>query len=155
MQKIRPCLWFDNQAEVAVNFYLSVFNGKITDRKLWGESGPGPKGSVLSIEFELEGQQFMALNGGPEYKFTPAISLSVDCKNQNEIDAYWDKLTDGGEEMACGWVADKFGVCWQILPTGLNKLLFSDDEGKSQQAINAMFAMKKLDIAVLEKAYNQ
>jgi len=155
MQKIRPCLWFDGNAETAVDFYLAIFKGKITQTRYWGEAGPGIKGSVLALDFELEGQSFQALNGGPQYKFTPAISLFVECADQGEVDAYWDKLAAGGKAMPCGWVSDKFGVSWQIVPKGLDDLLFSDDEEKSQRAMAAMLTMQKLDIKTIQDAFNQ
>ena len=152
MQKIRPCLWFDGNAEQAVHFYLSVFKGKITQTRLWGEAGPGPKGSVLGVDFELEGQAFQALNGGPHYKFTPALSLFVDCADQAEVDTYWNKLAEGGEMMACGWVTDKFGVTWQIVPHGLDELLFSQNSQQAERAMETMMTMKKLDIETIKAA---
>jgi len=153
MQKIFPCLWFDGRAEEAMNFYLSVFkNAKVTDVLRWGDVGPGPKGSVLTCTFELEGQTFTALNGGPQYQFTPAISLVVPCDTQAEVDAYWGKLLDGGQAMACGWVTDKFGVSWQIVPKVLFKLLNDPDAAKADRVMAAMMEMVKLDIAQIERA---
>ena len=155
MQKIRPCLWFDGTAEEAVNYYLTVFQGNITHTYLCGESGPGPKGSVLALDFELEGQAFMALNGGPMYQLTPAISLFVGCADQREVDTYWDKLAADGGMQQCGWVTDKFGVTWQIVPPGLNDYLFGNDGKKSQQAMEAMLQMQKLDIGRIKNAYDR
>ncbi|HEY4068156.1 MAG TPA: VOC family protein [Burkholderiaceae bacterium] len=153
MNKIYPCLWFDGQAEQAMKFYLGIFpNAKVTDTLLWGDVGPGPKGSLLTCSFELDGQAFMALNGGPQYQFTPAISLVVNCETQAEVDRYWDKLLDGGQAMACGWVTDKFGVSWQITPTMLPKLLMDPDAAKAGRVMAAMMQMVKLDIATLQKA---
>lgn len=156
-QKIRPCLWFDGNAEEAVNFYTSVFkNSRVLDVARWGEGGPGVPGSVLTMTFELEGQGFMALNGGPAFKFTEAISLSVDCKSQGEVDELWTKLTaDGGEESQCAWLKDKFGLSWQIVPTVLGEMLSDPDPEKSKRVMEAMMKMKKIDIAKLEKAYAQ
>jgi predicted 3-demethylubiquinone-9 3-methyltransferase (glyoxalase superfamily) len=153
-QKIRPCLWFDGNAEEAVNFYTSLFkNSKVSDVSRWGEGGMAPAGTVLTITFELDGEQMIALNGGPEFKFTEAISLSVDCKDQAEVDKLWSKLTaDGGEESVCGWLKDKFGLSWQIVPRRLIELLADPDPKKSQAAMQAMMQMKKIDVAELEKA---
>ena len=154
MQKITPCLWFDGNAEEAANFYASVFkNAKIGKISRYGDSGPGPKGSVLTVSFELEGLEFTALNGGPKYKFTEAISLHVDCKSQEEVDYYWDKLSEGGEIIQCGWLKDKFGLSWQIVPTALIEMLNDSDPAKASRVMQAMMQMKKLDIAELQKAY--
>ena len=154
MQKITPCLWFDGNAEDAANFYASVFkNAKIGKISRYGDSGPGPKGSVLTVSFELEGLEFTALNGGPQYKFTEAISLHVDCKSQEEVDYYWDKLSGGGEIIQCGWLKDKFGLSWQIVPTALIEMLNDSDPAKASRVMQAMMQMKKLDIAELQKAY--
>ena len=154
MQKITPCLWFDGNAEEAANFYASVFkNAKIEKTLRCGDSGPGPKGSVLTVSFELEGLEFTALNGGPKYKFTEAISLHVDCKSQEEVDYYWDKLSEGGEIIQCGWLKDKFGLSWQIVPTALIEMLNDSDPAKASRVMQAMMQMKKLDIAELQKAY--
>ena len=155
MQKITPCLWFDGNAEEAANFYASVFkNAKIDKISRYGDSGPGPKGSVLTVSFELEGLEFTALNGGPKYKFTEAISLHVDCKSQEEVDYYWDKLSEGGEIIQCGWLKDKFGLSWQIVPTALIEKLNDSDPAKASRVMQAMMQMKKLDIAELQKAYS-
>jgi predicted 3-demethylubiquinone-9 3-methyltransferase (glyoxalase superfamily) len=154
MQKITTCLWFDGQAEEAMNFYTSVFRnskaGKITRH---GDGEPGPKGSVLTCSFELEGREFTALNGGPQFKFTEAISLIVDCKDQAEVDYYWEKLTaDGGAKSQCGWLKDKFGLSWQIIPRRLMELLGDPDAGRAQRATEAMLKMQKIDVAELERA---
>ena len=154
MQKISSFLWFDSQAEEAAKFYTSLFkNSKITSLNRYGEAGPGPKGSVMTVAFELEGQEFVALNGGPNYKFSPAISFLVHCKDQSEVDYFWERLAPGGEEIACGWLTDKFGLTWQIIPDGLSECISGDDEKGSQRAMEAMFQMKKLDIDVIRKAY--
>ena len=154
MQKITPFLWFDNNAEEAARFYTSVFkNSKILSLSRYGDAGPGPKGSVMVVSFQLEGQQFTALNGGPQFKFSEAFSFVVSCENQREIDEYWSKLTaDGGREGACGWLKDKFGFSWQIVPTALGKLLSDKDPKKANRFMQAMLQMKKLDIAALEQA---
>ena len=155
MQKIKPCLWFDKNAEEAVKFYTSVFkNSKITDTTHYGEAIPwGEQGSVLTMSFELDGQEFMALNGGPEFKFSEAISLSVDCKDQEEVDYYWSKLTaDGGEESMCGWLKDKFGLSWQIVPRRLVELLGDEDSEKANRVMTAMLKMHKIDVPALERA---
>ncbi|MFM0327635.1 VOC family protein [Caballeronia glebae] len=155
MQKISPCLWFDGNAEEAANFYLGAFkSARITDIMRHTESSPGTKGSVLAVLFELEGEDFMALNGGPEYKFTPAISMFIKCESQAEIDHYWDKLTDGGKPIACGWLTDRFGVTWQIAPARLLKMLQDPDPVKADRTMKAMMGMIKLDIAALDRAYN-
>ncbi len=156
MQKIITCLWFDNQAEEAARFYTSVFkNSKIDNLSYYGESGPGIKGTVLTATFQLNGQEIMALNGGPEYKFTPAISLFVNCENQEEVDYYWEKLSEGGEKGPCGWLTDKFGVSWQIVPTVLGVLMSDKDEKKAARVMQAMLQMSKLDIKVLQQAYTE
>lgn len=160
MQKISPCLWFDNQAEEAVNFYTSIFkNSKIGSVARYDEAGAAasgrPKGSVMTISFQLEGQEFLALNGGPIFKFTEAVSFIVDCKTQNEIDEFWLKLSKGGEEGPCGWLKDKFGLSWQIVPAVLGKMLSNPDPNKSHRVMQAMLQMKKIDIEALKKAYDQ
>ena len=154
MQKIRPCPWFDDNAEEAVNFYTSVFkNSRIQDVSRYGDAGPGKPGSVLVMTFELEGQEFMALNGGPMFKFNEAISLSVDCKTQEEVDELWGRLTaNGGKESQCGWLKDKFGLSWQIVPRALPEMLSDPDPEKSRRVMQAMLKMKKIDIAELERA---
>jgi predicted 3-demethylubiquinone-9 3-methyltransferase (glyoxalase superfamily) len=156
MQKIAPFLWFDDQAEEAMNFYTSIFqNSKIGNITRYGEVGPGPKGSVMSATFQLADQEFMALSGGPIFTFSPAISFFVNCETQQEVDDLWEKLTAGGEEGQCGWLKDKYGVSWQIVPPGLGELLNGKDAGKSQRAMQAMLKMKKLDIEVMKLAYEQ
>src|SRR4026207_283641 len=152
-QKITTFLWYDGNAEEAVNFYTSVFkNAKIHNTVLYGESGPGAKGSVMLIEFELDGQQFTAINGGPNFKFTEAISLVVHCQTQEEVDYYWEKLSEGGQIIECGWLKDKFGLFWQITPDLLLELLQSDDDQKVDRVMKAMMQMKKLDIEGIRKA---
>jgi len=157
MQKISPCLWFDGQAEDAATFYVSIFkNSKIVSVKRWGDTGPGEKGKVLVVHFEIEGQSFIALNGGPEYRITPAISLSVDCATQDEVDALWEKLTaDGGAEVQCGWLTDKFGVSWQIVPRALVEMLHDKNATRADAVMRAMMEMVKIDIAALKRAYDQ
>ena len=154
MQKITPCLWFDNNAEEAVKHYCAIFkNSKIGKVLRCGESGPGPKGSVLTIAFELEGQEFIALNGGPIFKFNEAISLSVDCKTQTEVDELWERLSDGGQKSQCGWLKDKFGLSWQIVPSALVDMLQDKDAAKSARVMAAMMQMNKIDIETLKLAY--
>jgi predicted 3-demethylubiquinone-9 3-methyltransferase (glyoxalase superfamily) len=158
MQKISTCLWFDNQAEEAVNFYTSVFkNSKIESTTHYDENSAKasgmPEGSVLTVTFELEGRQFMALNGGPVFKFNESVSLVVNCDSQEEVDYYWDKLiSGGGEESMCGWLKDKFGLSWQVVPTELGKLMSSKEPGKAQRVMAALLQMKKLDVNVLRNA---
>jgi predicted 3-demethylubiquinone-9 3-methyltransferase (glyoxalase superfamily) len=156
MQKITPYLWFDTQAEEAVNFYTGLFkNSRILEITRYGEGMPMPAGMVLTISFELDGQQFVALNGGPEFKFTEAISLSVHCEDQAEVDALWAKFTQDGEESMCGWLKDKYGVSWQIIPDGLTDLLYGPDPVKSARAVQCMFSMHKIDLAKIRQAYEQ
>jgi predicted 3-demethylubiquinone-9 3-methyltransferase (glyoxalase superfamily) len=155
-QKITPFLWFDGKAEEAANFYVSVFrNSKVVSVTRYGQAGPGPKGSVMSAVFQLEGQQFHALNGGPQFKFSPAISLFVDCETQQEVDELWERLSAGGKTNRCGWLDDKFGLTWQIIPKILVKLLRDKDAGKANAVMQAMLKMGKLDIAGLQRAYDQ
>jgi predicted 3-demethylubiquinone-9 3-methyltransferase (glyoxalase superfamily) len=151
MQKITPFLWFDNQAEEAIQFYTSVFkDAKMGKVFRYGDSGPGPKNSVMTVEFELFGQQFVALNGGPHFKFTPAVSFVVSCESQQEIDYYWQKLSEGGAEERCGWLRDKFGLSWQIVPANLPAMM--KDPSATERVMQAMMPMNKLDLAALEKA---
>lgn len=153
MQKITPFLWFDNQAEEAMNFYTSIFkDSKIGNVARYGDAGPGPKGSVMVASFELAGMKFTALNGGPQFKFTEAISLYVDCDSQEEVDHYWNKLSEGGQIQQCGWLKDRFGVSWQIIPSALPKLLGDPDRAKANRVMQAMLQMKKIDIAKLQEA---
>lgn len=162
MQKITPCLWFDSNAEEAANFYISIFkNSKIGKISRYGKEGyeihGKPEGTVLTVEFELNGQTFTALNGGPVFRFNEAISFQVQCKSQNEVDYYWQKLSKGGDEKAqqCGWLKDKYGVSWQIVPTVLGEMLQDKDPKKSGKVMNALLQMKKIDIRTLEKAYEE
>jgi predicted 3-demethylubiquinone-9 3-methyltransferase (glyoxalase superfamily) len=162
MQKITPCLWFDSNAEEAVNFYASIFkNSKIGKTSRYGEAGyeihGKPAGTVLTIEFELNGQAFTALNGGPIFKFNEAISFQVSCESQEEVDYYWEKLSEGGDEKAqqCGWLKDKYGLSWQIVPTALGKMLTDNDTNKTDRVMTALLKMKKIDIKTLEHAYKQ
>jgi predicted 3-demethylubiquinone-9 3-methyltransferase (glyoxalase superfamily) len=161
IQRISPCLWFDGQAEEAARFYTGIFkNSRIVKVSRYGEAGfevhHRPAGTVMTVEFELEGQRFTALNGGPDFKFSEAISLQVDCKTQEEVDYYWDKLSADGDRTAqvCGWLKDKYGLSWQIVPSALDEMLSDPDEKKSGRAMEAMLQMKKLDIAALERAYS-
>jgi predicted 3-demethylubiquinone-9 3-methyltransferase (glyoxalase superfamily) len=154
MQKITPFLWFDNNAEEAVNLYTSIFkNSEILKTARYGEAGPGPAGSVMIVNFQIEGQEFIALNAGPRFKFTEAISFVINCQNQEEVDHYWNKLTaDGGQESMCGWLKDKFGLSWQVIPTVLGELMADKDARKAQRVMQAMLKMKKIDIAALQRA---
>jgi predicted 3-demethylubiquinone-9 3-methyltransferase (glyoxalase superfamily) len=154
MPKITPFLWFNDQAEEAMYFYTSLFkDSKIGSIARYGEGGPGPQGSVMSVSFQLAGQDVMALNGGPEFAFTEAFSFFVDCETQAEVDELWAKLTADGEEVQCGWLKDKYGLSWQIVPKGLIELLSSPDAEKSRRAMNAMLQMKKIDLAAIRAAY--
>jgi len=155
MQNLTTCLWFDSQAEEAVNFYAKIFKDlKITSTSRYGEAGPGPAGSVMVVTFRMNGQDFMALNGGPVYQFNPAVSFVVNCDNQDEVDYYWKNLTDGGQVVQCGWLVDKFGLSWQIVPVELNVLMTDKDPVKARRVTEAMLKMVKLDINELRKAYN-
>jgi len=158
MPRITPCLWFDSQAEEAAKFYTSIFkNSRIEGMTHYDEESSKaagrPKGSVLTVDFQLEGQSFMALNGGPVFKFTEAVSFVINCENQAEVDYFWEKLTAGGREVECGWLKDKFGLSWQVVPTVMIEMLKDQDAQKSQRAMAAMLKMKKLDIPALERAY--
>jgi predicted 3-demethylubiquinone-9 3-methyltransferase (glyoxalase superfamily) len=153
MQKITPFLWFDGQAEEAMNFYTAIFkNSKVGNVSRYGDAGPGPKGSVMVASFELDGMRFTALNGGPHFKFTEAISFYVDCESQQEVDYFWDKLSAGGSISQCGWLKDKFGLSWQIVPSALPRLLGDPDAKKAGRVVQAMLQMKKIDVAKLEAA---
>ena len=153
--KITPCLWFDGNAEEAVRFYTSVFkNSRTVKTSYWGDTGPGPKGSVLTIIFELEGQEFMALNGGPQFKFNEAISLMVNCDTQAEVDGLWAKLGAGGKEVECGWIKDRYGLAWQIVPRILGRMIADKDTTKADRVLKAMMGMVKLDIDQLQRAYD-
>lgn len=160
MQKITPCLWFDHQAEEAVNFYVSIFkNTRIGNITHYGEEGAKvsgrPKGSVMTITFQLDGQEFMALNGGPHFTFTEAVSFIINCESQEEIDELWEKLSEGGEKGQCGWLKDKYGLSWQIVPTVLSEMMQSHDYKKTERVMSALLHMKKLDIKRVQEAYEQ
>jgi predicted 3-demethylubiquinone-9 3-methyltransferase (glyoxalase superfamily) len=153
MQKITPCLWFDTEGEEAATFYTSVFpNSRIVEVTRYGSAGPRSEGTVMTVSFELDGQTFTALNGGPDFTFNEAISLEVSCKDQEEVDLFWNTLSEGGEEGPCGWLKDRYGVSWQIIPTALPKLLADPDREKSQRVMQAMLKMKKIEIDDLERA---
>jgi predicted 3-demethylubiquinone-9 3-methyltransferase (glyoxalase superfamily) len=153
MQGITTCLWFDTQAEEAANYYTSIFkDAKITKVSYYGEAGPRTAGTVMTVEFQIEGSHFVALNGGPQFTFNEAISFQVSCETQEEVDAFWSKLSEGGEEGPCGWLKDKYGVSWQIVPTALPRLLGNPDREKSQRVMQAMLQMKKIEIDELERA---
>jgi predicted 3-demethylubiquinone-9 3-methyltransferase (glyoxalase superfamily) len=153
MPKITPCLWFDTEGEEAARFYTSVFpNSRIVDVARYGEAGPRPEGTVMTVQFELDGQEFVALNGGPDFTFDEAISFQVDCRDQEEVDRYWSALSEGGEEGPCGWLKDRFGLSWQVVPRALPELLSDPDRAKSQRVMAAMLEMKKIEIDSLERA---
>ncbi len=154
MQKLTPCLWFDRNAEEAVAFYTSVFkDSKIDAVTRYQKGGMGPAGSVMTIAFRLAGQKFLALNGGPIYKFTPALSLIVNCRSQKKVDAYWEKLSKGGKVVQCGWLTDKYGLSWQIVPIELQEMLLDKDARKTRRVMDALLKMKKLDLKALQQAY--
>lgn len=154
MKQITPFLWFDKDAEEAASFYVSVFpNAKIESVARYGETGPGESGAVMTVEFELDGQRFVALNGGPQYKFTEAVSFVVNCENQDEVDEYWEKLSEGGEKGPCGWLKDRYGLSWQVVPTVLPELLTDPDPEKAQRVMAAMLQMGKIEIEPLRRAY--
>jgi predicted 3-demethylubiquinone-9 3-methyltransferase (glyoxalase superfamily) len=156
MQKITPFLWFDGKAEEAMNFYVSIFkNAKIVGVTRYGEAGPGPKGTVMTAKFELDGQEFVALNGGPQFTFTEALSFVVNCATQQEVDEFWEKLSEGGNKSRCGWLKDKYGLSWQVVPTVLVEMLQDKDAEKSKRVMQAMLQMDKLDINTLKQAYQQ
>jgi predicted 3-demethylubiquinone-9 3-methyltransferase (glyoxalase superfamily) len=156
MQKINPFLWFNDKAEDAANFYVSIFkNSKIVNVARYGEAGPGPKGTAMTVTFDLAGQRFIALNGGPQFKFSEAISFFINCETQQEVDDLWEKLSAGGEKSQCGWVKDKYGLSWQVIPTILGEMLHDPDPRKSQRVMQAMLQMNKIDIARLKQAYDQ
>jgi len=156
MQTITPFLWFDGKAEEAMNFYASIFkNSKIGSVTRYGEEGPGPKGKVMTATFQLNGQEFIALNGGPQFAFSPAISFLVNCETQQEVDELWEKLSEGGEKQRCGWLKDKFGLSWQIVPSALGVMLRDKDAEKSRRVMKAMLQMDKIDIEGLRQAYDQ
>ena len=153
MSRITPCLWFDTEGEEAARFYTSVFpNSRIVDVARYGEAGPREAGTVMAVKFELDGQEFVALNGGPEFTFDEAISFQIDCADQDEVDRYWTTLSEGGEEGPCGWLKDRFGLSWQVVPARLIELLSDPDEAKAQRAMAAMLELRKIDIAGIEEA---
>jgi len=155
MPKTTPCLWFDTQGEDAAKFYTTVFpNSRITDMTRYGEAGPRPAGLALTVAFELDGQAYTALNGGPDFTFSEAISFQIDCRDQDEVDHYWTKLSEGGEEGPYGWLKDKFGLSWQVIPRALPELLGDPDQEKAQRVMAAMMGMKKIDVAGLQRAYD-
>ena len=154
-QKITPSLWFDTQAEDAATFYTTVFkNSRIVNVSHYTEAGPRPAGMVMSVEFELNGQRFVGINGGPEFTFDEAVSFQVNCEDQDEVDYYWERLTDGGEEGPCGWLKDRFGLSWQVVPVGMDELFNDPDPKRAERAMKAMLSMRKLDIAALQAAAN-
>ena len=156
MQKITPFLWFDGNAEEAMNFYVSIFkNSKVLRVTRYGEAEPGPKGTVMSATFQLDGQEFFALNGGPQFTFSPAISFFVNCETQQEVDELWEKLSEGGEKQRCGWLKDKYGLSWQIVPSVLGKMLQDKDAEKAKRVMKAMLQMDKIDIEGLKQAYDR
>jgi predicted 3-demethylubiquinone-9 3-methyltransferase (glyoxalase superfamily) len=156
MQKITPFLWFDGKAEEAMNFYISIFkNSKTVSVTRYGEEGPGPSGTVMTAAFQLEGQEFTALNGGPQFTFSQAISFVVNCETQEEVDTFWEKLSEGGEKQQCGWLKDKFGVSWQVVPVALVEMLQDKDPERSKRVMAAMLQMDKIDIKTLKRAYEQ
>jgi predicted 3-demethylubiquinone-9 3-methyltransferase (glyoxalase superfamily) len=156
MQRVTPCLWFDDQAEEAARFYTSIFkNSRIGEIVRYGEGAPRPKGSILTVRFYLDGEEFLALNGGPVFKFTEAVSFIVNCETQHELDRMWDQLSAGGQEVQCGWLKDKYGMSWQVVPRVLPTMLCDSDPARADRVFQAIMRMKKLDIAALEQAYGQ
>ncbi|MGI8459096.1 MAG: VOC family protein [Propionibacteriaceae bacterium] len=153
MDAFTTCLWFDTEAADAADFYCDVFpDGEITGRQLYGDAGPGPAGTVLTVDFTINGQRFVGLNGGPQFRFDEAISFQIHCADQDEVDRYWGRLTEGGEESQCGWCKDRFGVSWQVIPTALPELLADPDPGRAERALAAMLRMQKIDIGALQQA---
>jgi predicted 3-demethylubiquinone-9 3-methyltransferase (glyoxalase superfamily) len=152
-QRITPNLWFDTEAEEAAHFYISVFpNSRIVSTARYPEGAPGPAGSVMTVEFELDGQRLVGINGGPQFPFTEAVSLQINCESQDEVDHYWERLTDGGEEVQCGWLKDRYGLSWQVVPAGMEELFSDPDPQRAQRAMQAMLGMRKLDVAALRAA---
>jgi predicted 3-demethylubiquinone-9 3-methyltransferase (glyoxalase superfamily) len=152
-QKIVPNLWFDTEAEEAAEFYISVFgNGRVLSVARYTDAGPGPAGTVMTVEWEMNGQRFVGINGGPQFTFSEAVSFQVDCADQDEVDYFWDRLTDGGEESRCGWLRDRFGLSWQVVPVGMDEIFAGPDPARAQRAMQAMFTMTKIDIAALRAA---
>ena len=153
MPSITPNLWFDGNADAAADFYCSVFkDSRIVSKALYPEGSPGEAGTVMTVEWELDGQRFVGINGGPEFKFDEAVSFAIECQDQDEVDYYWERLTDGGEESVCGWLKDRFGLSWQVVPKGMDELFSDPDKSKAERAMQAMLGMRKLDIAALEEA---
>jgi len=153
MQKITPFLWFDTQAEEAANFYVSLFpNSRIVNVSHYTEAGPREAGMVMTVEFELDGQRFVGINGGPEFTFDEAVSFQIDCETQDEVDSYWERLTDGGEESQCGWLKDRYGLSWQVTPAGIEELFADPDPARAERAMQAMLGMRKLDLAAMRAA---
>jgi predicted 3-demethylubiquinone-9 3-methyltransferase (glyoxalase superfamily) len=152
-QRIVPNLWFDTQAEEAAAFYVSVFKqGRILNVSRYTDAGPRPAGTVMTVEFELDGQRFVAINGGPQFTFDEAVSFQIDCEDQDEVDYYWEKLTEGGQEVQCGWLKDRYGLSWQVVPSGMDEIFSDPDPGRAERAMRAMLGMRKLDIAALRAA---
>jgi predicted 3-demethylubiquinone-9 3-methyltransferase (glyoxalase superfamily) len=152
-QRIVPNLWFDTQAEEAAQFYISVFGtGRILSVSRYTDAGPRPAGTVMSVEFELDGQRFVAINGGPQFTFDEAVSFQIDCKDQDEVDFFWEKLTEGGQESQCGWLKDRYGLSWQVVPSGMDEIFSGPDPRRAERAMQAMFGMRKLDVAALRAA---
>ena len=153
-QKITPNLWFDTEAEEAANFYISVFekNSRILNVSRYTDAGPREAGTVMTVEFELDGQRFVGINGGPQFKFDEAVSFQINCETQEEVDYYWERLTDGGQESQCGWLKDKYGLSWQVVPQGMDEVFSDPDPERARRAMQAMFGMKKLDLAALRRA---
>jgi predicted 3-demethylubiquinone-9 3-methyltransferase (glyoxalase superfamily) len=152
-QKITPNLWFDTEAEDAANFYISVFkDSRILNVARYSDAGPRPAGSVMTVEFELDGQRFVGINGGPQFTFDEAVSFQINCEDQDEVDYYWDRLTDGGEEGQCGWCKDRYGLSWQVVPAGMEEVFSNPDPERARRAMEAMFGMKKLDVEALRRA---
>ena len=153
MQKITPCLWFETEAEEAARFYTSIFDdSRILEVTRYGEAGPGPEGTVITVSFELDGQQFVALNGGTSFPFNESISFQISCRDEEEVDRFWSRLTEGGQEVQCGWLKDRYGVSWQVVPTRLHELLTDPDPQRARRATEAMLQMKKIDVSALERA---
>jgi predicted 3-demethylubiquinone-9 3-methyltransferase (glyoxalase superfamily) len=151
--KITPNLWFDTEAEEAADFYISVFpNSRVVHVARYTEAGPGEAGTVMTVEFELDGNRFVGINGGPQFKFDEAVSFQIDCETQDDIDYYWERLTDGGEEGPCGWLKDRFGLSWQVVPPGMHELFDDPDQARAERAMRVVLGMKKLDIAALQRA---
>ena len=152
MKKMFPCLWFDDRIEEAVNFYVALFGGKVQDTSYYNDAGPLPKGTVMTMAFTLQDEEFLALNGGPHFKFNEAVSFQIHCETQQEIDFFWSKLSEGGREQPCGWLKDKFGLSWQVIPDALPRMLMDENSEKSQRVMKSMLQMRKIDLAALKQA---